>query len=147
MFTYMKQDFDIVLAKDVSGKSLGRILVIEDEAVLRVTFKQFLSEEGFDVATASNGLEGVEVCREFRPDLVITDLLMPVQDGYTTIEILRRDFPDLPIIAMSAVMGSAGRHESLSRGALCCVTKPVDVHLLLKVVRQYIANSGGRSPH
>ncbi|MBI2424753.1 MAG: response regulator [Candidatus Hydrogenedentes bacterium] len=143
----MIQDFDIVLAKDSPGKNLGRILVIEDEAVLRVTFKQFLSEEGFDVATAPNGMEGVEICREFRPDLVITDLLMPVQDGYTTIEILRRDFPDLPIIAMSAVMGSAGRHESLSRGAMCCVTKPVDVHLLLKVVRQYISTSGGRSPH
>lgn len=138
---------DTGTATGVPARNHGRIVVIDDEAVLRVTFQQFLSEEGFDVATAPNGKEGVNLCHNFNPDLVITDMLMPVQDGYQTIEILQRDFPELPIIAMSAVMGSAGRHDTLAKGATCCVTKPVDVHLLLKVVRQYIPTSAGRPPH
>lgn len=118
----------------MEGKSMPRLVIIDDEPVLRLTFRHMLEEEGFQVWTAENGRIGQAVCKDVRPDLVITDLAMPEQDGYTTIRALHRDYPDLPIIAMSAVAASPGRMKTLDLGVTCCITKPVDGDSLVRLV-------------
>lgn len=117
-----------------------QILVIDDEPVLRLTFRHMLEKQGYQVRVADNGQTGLELVRESPPDLVITDLYMPEYDGYATIERLQEEFPDLPIIAMSAVVGPSGRQRTVNLGASCCITKPVDMALLLRMVESMLGH-------
>jgi len=118
----------------------AHILVIDDEPVLRITFRQLLEAHGYHVSVADNGQTGLELVREEHPDLVITDLYMPEYDGYATIERMREEFPEVPIIAMSAIIGPSGRRRTLSLGAACCITKPVDMAVLLRMVDTMLRN-------
>lgn len=111
-----------------------KILVIDDEPVLRHTFQHLLGERGYEVTVAENGQTGLQFCRDALPDLVITDLYMPEYDGYAVIERLRQEFPQLPVIAMSAVIGPSGRQRIVGLGAACCITKPVDMVVLTSIV-------------
>lgn len=80
---------------------MPRILVIDDEEVIRAMLQQFLEDAGYAVDVAPNGKIGMRLCRQNRPDVVITDLVMPEQEGLETIGELRTSFPQIKIIAMS----------------------------------------------
>ena len=118
---------------------MSRVLVIDDERCLRVTFKHILEEEGYEVYVAEDGKSGLEACREVHPDLVITDILMPIQDGFATIDLLNHEFPKLPILAMSAAADSAGIDQALRSGATTFVQKPVDIATLVRLVSELLA--------
>lgn len=70
-----------------------KILVIEDEPDIREAIAETLSDEGFDVTTASDGMDGLAKALEVRPDLILLDIVMPQMDGHETLEKLRND-PD-----------------------------------------------------
>ena len=78
-----------------------RILVIDDEPSALDLLRRILEGEGYDVHTATNGQEGVKLFRQHPFDLVVTDMVMPVQDGLQTIFELRNDAPNIPVIAIS----------------------------------------------
>jgi len=78
-----------------------RILVIDDEMRVLEVLCDILRVEGYDVDTATNGTEGVQLFRRGSYDLVITDMVMPGKDGLQTILDLRKEVPELPVIAMS----------------------------------------------
>ena len=80
---------------------MAHILIIDDDEQVRTTLKEMLLTDGYEVLQAANGKQGLRVFSEHTIDLVITDLLMPVMPGSRFISILRSDFPDLKIIAMS----------------------------------------------
>lgn len=80
---------------------MARILVIDDDVMIQRMLHDTLQFLGHEVRQAFDGREGVRLCREEAPDLVLTDILMPNQDGLQTIRELRRERPDLQIIAMS----------------------------------------------
>ena len=80
---------------------MARILVIDDDVMLQRMLKQTLHFLGHEVAQAFDGEQGVRLCEKSPPDLVLTDILMPNQDGLQTIRELRRTCPDVKIIAMS----------------------------------------------
>ena len=80
---------------------MPRILVIDDEPVLRTFIGEILTSAGYEVILAADGREGVERYRTSPADLVITDLYMPIQDGFATIRELRWRFPTVAIIGMS----------------------------------------------
>jgi len=67
------------------------VLVVEDEARLARTIELYLGQRGFTVRTASNGAEALERIAEARPDVIVTDIMMPVMDGYTLCRRLRTD--------------------------------------------------------
>ncbi len=77
------------------------ILIIDDDVHVLGMLKKMLEHEGYDVITAPDGKEGIRSYRENPADLIITDLLMPEKDGIETIIELRRDFPEVHIIAIS----------------------------------------------
>ena len=77
------------------------ILVIDDEPSVLDVLRKILQLEGYEVITACNGEEGLELFRQFPCDLVITDMVMPVKDGLQTILDLRKEKPDIPVVAMS----------------------------------------------
>lgn len=118
---------------------MSRILVIDDEPVLRLTLRYLLEQEGYQVWDAENGRVGVEICRHECPDLVITDIVMPEQEGEATFEILQEEFPEVPVIAMSAAQAPMSIRTAAASGKLSYVMKPVDTASLFKLIRAVLA--------
>ena len=106
---------------------MARVLVIDDDLFVRRTVAYLLQALGHETAEAENGLEGVRMQRTQRFDMVITDMVMPVQDGLVTIQMLKREFSRLPIIAMSGgayAHGQARLSDASLAGAMVTLTKP-----------------------
>ena len=82
---------------------MTRVLLIEDDDLVRATLRDALESNGYEVATATNGLDGLERFRSAPADVVVTDILMPEKEGIETIIELRRDHPEVKIIAISGV--------------------------------------------
>lgn len=80
---------------------MSRILIIDDEKVVRYSLRRILESAGFEIAEATNGREGIALQQTSPFDLVLTDIIMPEKEGVETVIELRRDYPDLKIVAMS----------------------------------------------
>ena len=118
---------------------VARILIIDDELLVRMTLRGMLESAGHEVLEATNGREGIEQCKINPPNLIITDLIMPEMDGFTTMLKLRERDPEIKIIAISGGMRMDGRNflryaEHL--GASQVLTKPFDRNHLLEIVEQ-----------
>lgn len=112
---------------------MSRVLIIDDEPALRSLLRQALTYSGYDVVEAKNGLEGLELCRSLRPDLVLTDLVMPEVSGCELIALLQREFSATPIIAISG----SETHEldqAAQLGVRDVFPKPFDLWDLLEAV-------------
>jgi len=89
------------------------VLVIDDDPAMVESLAMMLEDHGFRVLTANNGVRGLEVFREQRPVAVLTDILMPEQDGIGAIMEMRRERPEVKIIAISGA-GRMGRTDPLA---------------------------------
>ena len=120
-----------------------KILVIDDDEQMRVLLRQVMEWAGHEVVEAADGREGTRLQRQHRADLVITDLIMPEQEGLETITALRRDYPNLKIIAISGG-GRIGPEAYLPAarelGADRVFSKPFDVQELAETVRELLAH-------
>ena len=117
-----------------------KILVVEDDAAILANLSRFLRLEGFEVFTARNGAEGLSAVGAHRPDLVLSDLLMPEMDGETLLAALRADASssDLPVIFLTASADRAERDAKLQLGASDYLVKPLDLQDLLAAVRRHL---------
>ncbi|HTP12410.1 MAG TPA: response regulator [Bacteroidota bacterium] len=117
---------------------MRKVLIIDDEESLRFIAKTALGAEGFEVFEASNGLEGLELARGRRPDLILCDVKMDGMDGYATLEKIRQDpvTNSIPVILMTGVMTdySHVRH-AMGIGADDYLLKPFSVNDLLTAVQ------------
>jgi len=120
---------------------MARILVIDDDVQVLATLRKMLEREGYEVETASDGMQGIKCYRENPADLIITDLIMPEKEGIETIMELRRDFPDVKIIAMSG----GGRNNPNAYlgiadhlGVQYTFAKPVEWKEFLKAVQDLL---------
>lgn len=122
-----------------------RILIIEDDELLRAQLGRRLRREGYDVDEAEDGAVGLQRFEATRADLVITDLVMPNREGLETISALRAEAPNLPIIAMSG--GVRGTQDFLRiakmMGAAAAFSKPFELEDLLAKIRELLE---GASP-
>ena len=109
-----------------------RVVVVDDEPdVLLLLRLQLSALPGIDVvATATNGVEALDACRNLHPDAVVMDLLMPAVNGFEAIEVLRREQPDLHVVAYTAVAGDFVRAET-ERLQVPLVLKSGDVRPLV----------------
>jgi len=119
-----------------------RILVIDDEESVRFVVQEILAFAGYEVTTAPNGKVGLQLFRKDPTDLIITDIFMPEMEGLETIRELRREFPQLKIIAMSGG-GESGMLSFLTYakrfGALRTLRKPFSRQELLTTVQELLA--------
>lgn len=118
-------------------EGVARVLVIDDEAAIREGLRALLQMQGHVVAAAGDGRAGMRHLAENAVDLVITDIVMPRQDGIETIMALRRLHPDVKIVAISAGVGlDRGDYLSMARklGAHCTLAKPFSPAALLDAV-------------
>jgi CheY-like chemotaxis protein len=80
---------------------MAKILVFDDEPAILLMIKKMLEKAGYEVEVALNGREGMELFEKNKPDLLITDIIMPQKEGLETILELRKKYPELKIIAIS----------------------------------------------
>jgi len=119
-----------------------RILVVDDEQQICSLLTQMLEHEGFEVDTAENGVQGLEMVSKKAYDIVITDMIMPVKDGLKLIMELVRDYPDLKILAISG--GGAIKAERYLTMAgylgdeIATLEKPFTLETLLSRVHQLL---------
>jgi len=121
---------------------MARVLVIDDEDFIRDMLRKMLETDGHEVIEAPNGKIGATLYRENPADLVVTDILMPEADGAVTIRQLKRDYPDVKIIAISGGGSIADADTCLSVasrfGALRVFAKPFSKQDLLTAVRELV---------
>jgi DNA-binding response OmpR family regulator len=115
---------------------MPRILVIDDDAMIRTLLRAVLEREGYDVSEAINGADGLQQYQATLPDLVITDLQMSVMDGFQLLQELQRMAPPPAVIAISG-----DQHTLMQARALTPYTfaKPLPLQQLLATVRALVA--------
>ncbi len=122
-----------------NGKTPATLMLVEDDEEVRSVLTALLEPEGYVVIPASNGREAEELCRKALPNLMITDILMPDQDGLETIHHICRNWPDLPVIAITGVLGAGYLEMAKKMGADAVLSKPMERGALLREVRRLIA--------
>ncbi|HWE61248.1 MAG TPA: response regulator [Chloroflexota bacterium] len=109
-----------------------RILVVDDEPDLLVLLEEHLTQEGYQVITASTGMQAITKAREEQPDIILLDVMMPGVSGFDVCNILQ-DFPEtatIPVIFLTAVAETKRKVMGLNLGADDYITKPFDLHEL-----------------
>ena len=120
---------------------MARILIIDDDDTLRGIITKSLTHAGHTITQANNGRKGVAMFKANPTDLVITDLVMPEQEGMETIKILHQHYPSLPIIAMSGGLDGSPLYLDLTRrlGAMITLTKPFTLQQLKVAIDEIFA--------
>ena len=115
----------------------GRILVIDDEAIVRDSIVAYLEDSGFDVFEAENGQDGIECFNKHQPDVVLCDLRMPKMDGLAVLQEINQLRPNTPFIVVSGAGVMADVVEALRLGASDYLIKPIlDLEVLEHSIRR-----------
>jgi DNA-binding response OmpR family regulator len=122
---------------------MARILLIDDDDLLRGVLAKALTYGGHETIQASDGKMGVELARVTPVDIVITDLVMPVQEGVETIITLRREQPKLPVIAMSGGTTNSSVYLDIAGkiGARRVLSKPFTPKQLIETIDEVLAET------
>lgn len=118
----------------------ARVLVVEDDDILRELLTLLLEIEGFEVLPAGNGAQGLEILQRTAVDVVVLDLMMPVMDGFAFMQAIADHNPRPRVIVLSAAAGGEQAAELQHAGIDAAVRKPVDFKELLAHLRSL---SGG----
>ena len=123
-----------------SGEQLikARVLVVDDDPILRTHLKRLTSKFVSEVEVAANGAEGLAQWRQWRPDVVVTDIFMPGMNGLEMSQAIKAEDPDAQIVVITADKESETLLHALSIGVERYITKPVDMHLLIDAISKCI---------
>lgn len=110
----------------------GKILIVDDEPDIVEFISYSLKSKGYHIATAQDGVEAIRKAKDFRPDLILLDVMMPNKDGIQTIKELRQipDFEQTAIIFLTALSDEKSEIEGLKTGADDYIAKPIKPELL-----------------
>src|SRR5208337_1003930 len=112
------------------------ILVVDDERVIREGCRRLLAPEGYEVLTAENGMEALDLLATQSPDLILCDLVMPVMGALEVLQEIKVHYPDLPLIVITGHGTVANAVEAMQKGACDFVTKPFRADHLLLIVKR-----------
>jgi len=122
----------------------GTVLLVEDDTLLLEILGMELKQRGHYVLDARDGVEALTVMATFRPDLIVTDLMMPHMNGFEFISTVRRTHRHIPIIAMSASVSYRDKQLAYERGADEFMRKPFAISHLEGSVEKFLSlRSGG----
>jgi len=115
---------------------MTRILVIEDEDLIRESLEDLLSLEGFEVITAENGEKGINLASQKHPDLILCDVMMPILNGYEVLEQLRKDkaLSTVPFLFLTSMMDRRSTRKGMALGADDYLEKPCTKDELLEAI-------------
>lgn len=122
---------------------MKKILVVEDEVTNQEVAEVILKNQGFKTYVAANGKEGIEKAISEQPDLILMDILMPVLDGLSATEILKKDdrTRHIPIVAVTAKASNTDRREAEAAGCDGFLTKPFRNRTLVETVKQFLPDA------
>ncbi|MBR5285117.1 MAG: response regulator transcription factor [Clostridia bacterium] len=121
------------------------ILIIEDDSNIRELLRLYLSQEGYKIETAQDGLEGLRAFRAHEPDLILLDLMMPVMDGTQVIKEVRA-VSKVPVIMLTAKSDTFDKVIGLDLGADDYITKPFETRELIARIRAVLRRYGDNEP-
>ncbi|MCJ1678783.1 response regulator transcription factor [Streptomyces sp. APSN-46.1] len=119
-----------------------RVLVVDDEVSLSELLSMALRYEGCEVRSAGDGAGAVRVAREFRPDVVVLDIMLPDMDGLAVLGQLRREIPQVPVLFLTAKDSVEDRIAGLTAGGDDYVTKPFSLEEVVARLRGLVRRSG-----
>ncbi|MCX7791466.1 MAG: response regulator transcription factor [Chloroflexaceae bacterium] len=119
---------------------MATILLVEDDTTLAETLRYNMEREGYGVLVASDGVQGLELARRERPDLVVLDIMLPRLDGFSVCRILRQE-SDVPIMMLTARQDEVDRIAGLELGADDYVSKPFSLGEMLARLRAIMRRS------
>jgi len=124
---------------------MSKILIIEDDIALQETICELLEMQGYQVETASNGIEGLEILNNKELDLVICDVNMPLMNGYETVKKFRESEHNIvvPFFFLSALSTMEDLRTGMDLGADDFMTKPFENKELLKIVKRLLSKYSG----
>ena len=120
---------------------MNRVLIVDDEAGSRQGLSELVGSWGFSTDVAADGAEGLSKAREFRPQVIIADLVMPRMDGLGLLSGLEQDLDHLAVVMLTAKGSIATAVEAMKKGAFDFLTKPVDTEQLRQVLDRALERS------
>ncbi|MGH7227367.1 MAG: response regulator transcription factor, partial [Gemmataceae bacterium] len=120
---------------------LAHVLIVDDDVSIRTLLREYLEHNGFRASTAADGRALKEQLREARVDLVVLDLMLPGQDGFSLCRWIR-SMREIPIIMLTARSGSDDRVQGLELGADDYVAKPFEPRELVARIRGVLRRTG-----
>jgi len=117
---------------------MSKILVIEDNLMIRENICEFLELKSYNVRSAENGEDGLNVARDWLPDLILCDILMPKLDGYGVLQELQASpqLTTIPVIFLTAKSERSDQKRGLELGAINYLVKPLDMEDLITGVQE-----------
>ncbi|MCF8243397.1 MAG: LytTR family DNA-binding domain-containing protein [Melioribacteraceae bacterium] len=119
---------------------MHRILIIEDEQSVRENIRTLLKKKNYKVLDAENAEKGIDLAKDFQPDLIVSDIMLPDNDGYYILEELQKDdsTKNIPFIFLTALADMSDLRKGMNLGADDYLTKPFSVKELLLVIEKRI---------
>ena len=121
-----------------------KVLIVEDDYASRLFLESLLESNGYEFRSAENGIEGLNVFEEYNPDIVLTDIKMPIMDGLELLEAIRDKNSDAIIIIVTAFGSENYAIQALHLGANNYLKKPVSGQELLRLLKKYKAIISGK---
>lgn len=117
-----------------------KILVVDDELDMLMVIKLRLEASGYEVITATDGLDGLNAARRVKPDLIVLDIMLPKMNGYKVARFLKFDeeYKSIPIVMLTALSGEDDRSTGIETGADAYLTKPFETQQLLDAVKSFL---------
>jgi CheY-like chemotaxis protein len=121
---------------DLSG---NKVLIVEDDSIGLEMIMNMLRPSRCEIIKASDGQEAIEAIKSNSDtDIILMDLKMPVMDGFDATIAIRKDFPDLPIIALTAYSLQKDKQKALNAGCNDIITKPVSKEIMFKKLKDFL---------
>jgi len=130
----------------VDASDIKKILVVEDDGHIAEGLNLNLSLQGYDVAIASDGIAAIDKWRQWHPDLIVLDIMLPGLDGLSVLQRIRREDVQLPILILSAKSASDDRVRGLSFGVDDYLSKPFDLNEFLLRVERLLTRASWYQP-
>lgn len=125
----------------LSENQKTNVLVVDDQEVARVFIRECLKDEGYEVFEATNGKDGEALCRDQKMDMIITDIIMPEQEGIETICKIREEYPGMKVVAISGG-DQLYLDNALELGADNVLKKPFLKKDLLETIARTLSGDG-----
>lgn len=129
---------ETTLTSEPSPTRPARVLIVDDDADVRLVLRRMLEQDGYEIAEARHGREALEAAERRLYDLLITDLIMPEQEGIETIQSFHQRYPQVKIIAISGAYGTDYLRIAKLLGAHEVMQKPLRLESVLETVSRLL---------
>ena len=120
-----------------------RILVVDDDPKALLLTEAILKRHGYDAVLINHGRQTIQTARKEKPDLILLDIMMPFEDGYTILKKIKQEetIKNIPVVMVTALELDGNKVFASICGASAYITKPINSKLLIETIAQFLPNS------